>query len=113
MKYILVQEEYGFRHWIGEIRTSEAEIITWWKSLKSVKNLFLNPSNDFIVPLIEMEDIADDEAELAKWKWVKDGQEFILNRSDVAIFMHLHEDYDSYLKIPKGDFIHHAGYCIY
>lgn len=112
-QYIMVQEEYGYRHWIGIIPQgmTRDHIITWWKSLPSVGNMFFNPSGAFPMPLIELVDIADDDADRATWKWVDpDGQEHILDRSYVVLFAHVHMDEDSYLKIPQGETFYHAGY---
>jgi hypothetical protein len=110
--YILVQEEFGFRHWIGEIPQdmTRDDVISWWKALPSVGSMFFNPSQSFPMPLIELEDIAPDDADKATWRWVDDQGEYILDRSNVVLFCHVHEDDDSYMKIPQGEYIHHAGY---
>lgn len=113
VRYLLVQEEYGYRHWIGILPQdmTQEDVIAWWKSLPSVGHMFFNPSASFPMPLTELEDIADDDADKASWQWVDpDGQTHILNRSNVVLFCHVHEDDDSYLKIPQGETFHHAGY---
>ena len=115
-QYIMVQEEYGYRHWIGILPSdmTRDDVISWWKSLPSVGNMFFNPSGAFPMPLIELEDIADDDADRATWRWVDaQGQEHILDRSNVVLFCHVHEDDDSYMKIPQGETFHHAGYGEY
>ena len=113
-RYILVQEEYGYRHWIGVLPSEMTveSVIEWWRALPSVTGMFFNPSKSFPLPtLIELEDVAPDDADRATWKWVDpDGQEHILDRSNVVLFAHVHMDDDSYLKIPKGETFHHAGY---
>jgi hypothetical protein len=114
-RYILVQEEYGYRHWIGVLPQdmTREDVISWWKSLPSVGSMFFNPSASFPIPLIELEDIADDDADRATWRWVDAQGEHILDRSNVVLFCHVHEDDDSYMKIPQGDVIYHAGYGEY
>ena len=72
----------------------------------------LQPITELPLPtLIELEDVAPDDADNATWQWVDaDGQEHILDRSNVVLFAHVHMDDDSYLKIPRGETFHHAGY---
>ena len=112
LRYIFIQEEYGYRHWVGvlpEGKTVES-VIEWWKALPSVMGMFFNPSKSFPVDLYEVEDVADDEADVATWQWVdSEGQTHTLNRENVVLFAHTHEEDDSYLKIPKGEYIYHAG----
>ena len=112
----MVQEEFGFRHWVGEIPQgmTRDHIISWWETLPSVGFMFFNPNRAFPMPLIELEDVAPDDAERATWGWVDaQGKEQILDRSNVVLFAHVHMDDDSYLKIPQGDYIYHAGYTTY
>jgi hypothetical protein len=115
-QYIMVQEEYGYRHWIGVLPSemTREDVISWWKALPSVRGMFFNPSGTFPMPLIELEDIADDDAVKATWQWFDEqGQEHILDRSNVVLFVRVHEDDNSYMKIPQGDVIYHAGYGEY
>lgn len=113
LRYIFIQEEYGYRHWVGvlpEDMTAES-VIEWWKALPSVMGMFFNPSKSFPMELFEVEDVAPDDADVAIMQWVdSDGQSHILDRSKVVLFAHVHMDDDSYLKIPKGETFHHAGY---
>lgn len=113
LRYIFVQEEYGYRHWVGvlpEDMTVES-VIEWWKSLPSVMGMFFNPNGSFPMELFEVEDVADDDAELATWQWVdSEGKTHTLNRENVVLFAHTHEEDDSYLKIPQGETFYHAGY---
>ena len=107
---IFIQEEYGLRHWIAEIPKDKNlnDIIKWYKNLDSVLGMFFNPKSGFPIPLTEIEDIADDTAELAVW--ASKDKTYTLNREDVAVFFHLHEDSDSYMKIVGGDYHYHKGY---
>lgn len=109
---LFVQEEYGFRHWVGVLpkgMTIES-VIEWWKALPSVMGMFFNPSGGFPMELFEVKDVADDDAEVAIMQWVdSEGQTHILDRKNVVLFAHTHEDDDSYLKIPQGEYIYHAG----
>lgn len=112
-RLLFIQEEYGYRHWIGVLPSdmTTLSVIEWWKALPTVRGMFFNPSKGFPMPLYEVEDVAPDDAEVAIMQWVDpDGQEHILDRKNVVLFAHVHMDDDSYLKIPKGETFHHAGY---
>lgn len=114
-RHILVQEEYGFRHWIGTLpadMTTEA-VVEWWEKLKTVEGMFFNPSKCFPVPLIELEDIEEeDNVDRALWSWVdeKTGERHVLDRHNVVLFCHTHDDSDSYLKVVGSGHHYHAGY---
>ena len=112
-RILFVQEEYGYRHWVGVLPSDMTveSVIEWWKALPSVMGMFFNPSKSFPMELFEVEDVAPDDADVAIMQWVdSDGQSHILDRSNVVLFAHTHEDDDSYLKIPQGETFHHAGY---
>ena len=113
MKYIIIQEEYGYRNWVGHVPNDMTieKIVSWWESLKSVGFLFFNPSANFIVPLHEMTDVSDEDAEIATWSWTDEqGEKHILNRDAVIAFFHVHEDDDSYMKVVGGQNHFHAGH---
>lgn len=112
-RILFVQEEYGYRHWVGVLPSDMTveSVIEWWKSLPTVMGMFFNPSQSLPMPLYELEDVADDDADVAIMQWVDaDGKEHILDRKNVVLFAHTHMDDDSYLKIPQGETFHHAGY---
>lgn len=112
-RILFVQEEYGYRHWVGVLPSDMTveSVIEWWKALPSVMGMFFNPSKSFPMELYEVEDVADDDADVAIMQWVDaEGNKHILDRSNVVLFAHTHEEDDSYLKIPKGETFHHAGY---
>jgi len=102
---VLVQEEYGYKMLVGQLNMSVEQFVKWWESLEIV-------TTQFPFPLMEMEDIEeDDDAPLAKWSWTDEqGQQHILDRSKVAIFCKVHEDYDSHIKVVEGDVHFHKGY---
>ena len=73
--------------------------------------MFFNPSKSFPMDLYEVDDVAPDDADVASWHWVdSEGQAHTLNRENVVLFAHTHEEDDSYLKIPQGETFHHAGH---
>ena len=113
MKYVFIQEEYGYRHWVGQVPSAMTieQLVAWWESLPSVRPLFFNPNGGFPMPLHEVEDVAHDDADVATWSWTDDqGEKHILNRDTVIAFFHTHEDDDSYMKVVGGDHHHHKGY---
>jgi len=111
-RVLFVQEEYGYRHWIGVLpdeMTTES-VIEWWKALEEVGGMFFNPSKSFPMDLYELKDVAPEDADMAIMQWVDSkGVTHTLNRDHVVLFAHTHEEGDSYLKIPKGETFHHAG----
>lgn len=112
-RILFVQEEYGYRHWVGVLPSDMTveSVIEWWKALPSVMGMFFNPSQSFPMPLYELEDVAPDSAEIASWQWVdSDDQTHTLDRKGVVLFCMTHMDDDSYLKIPQGECFYHAGY---
>lgn len=112
-RLLFVQEEYGYRHWVGVLPEGMAveSVIEWWKELPSVMGMFFNPSKSFPIDLYEVEDVAPDDADLAVMQWVDpEGQTHILDRKNVVLFSHTHEEDDSYLKIPQGETFYHAGH---
>ena len=120
-KKIVVQEEHGYRNWAGTLSEDMIEsVIEWWKNLPTVMGMFFNPSQSFPMPLYELEDVADDDADVAILQWVdSEGQVHTLDREEVVLFCHTHMDDDSYLKatkhskVHKGETFHHAGYGEY
>jgi hypothetical protein len=97
-KILLIEEEYGFRYWVARISSNQVDEITqWWVSLPSVRGMFFNPADQFPIPIIQLTDENEDEYEMDK--------------KNVALLIHIHEDCDSYLKVVDGDLLHHAGYC--
>ena len=113
MSFIIVQEEYGYRHWIGAVPNDMTieKITEWWKSLDSLQNMFFNPNGNFIVPLNELEDVTSEDSITATWSWTNEqGEKQILNRDTVIAFFHVHENDDSYMKIVNGEYIYHSGH---
>lgn len=114
---ILIQEEYGYRCWLGEMpdNTSLNDILLWYENLESVLGMFLNPQNGFPIPLTEIEDVEGDEdvkgdsAKLTVWS-AENKKTYTLDKECVAALFHLHEDDDSYMKIVGGDYHYHKGY---
>lgn len=112
-RFIIVQEEYGYRHWVGAIPDDMTieKITEWWKCLNNLEFMFFNPNGNFIVPLKELEDITEEDDVTLTWSWTDDqNKKQILNRDTVIAFFHVHEDDDSYMKIVNGEYIYHSGY---
>jgi phage pi2 protein 07 len=112
-KYILVQEEYGYRHWLGNVPNNMTieQIAEWWSSLNDLTSMSYNPSEEFIVPLYELEDVANEDETVAIWSWNDNqGKKHILNRDTIIAFFHVHEDDDSYMKIVNGGYVYHNNF---
>jgi hypothetical protein len=98
---VLIDEEYGFRnHFFFPSKTPE-QFIQWWKELDTVKSFYFHPS-----------DIAEnnEEALITTESEEDDAQWDAMNKSNQHIFMHLHTDGDSFMRLPDGSEIFHKGY---
>ena len=98
MKYLLIREEYGYRYWIAQCDETQAQKLKdWWLELPTVMGMFFNPEKTFPLPLIEL--TADNEDEYAD-----------LSKQTVSVYIELHEDDDSSLKIINDQTYFHAGH---
>lgn len=68
------------------------DLIQWWKDLQSVNSYFFSPIN--LPGKIVQIDWADTPSIDVPNLWRA----------------HIHEDSDSYLLVPNGEYVHHAGY---
>jgi len=91
---VLLEEEYGFRYWYWYPNMSEDALIDWWLNLESVDPYFMTPEplpGDVIL--------------------VKDMDNWLsLSRNQKHFVAHIHCDDDSWLKLPSGQYLGHAGY---
>jgi len=98
-KYLIINEEYGYRYWIAECDANMAiNIRNWWTGLPTVLGMFFNPNanGQFPLKLTELNDETEDE--------------YDLDVSNVTVYIELHEDDDSSLKIIGDQTYYHAGY---
>ena len=97
-KYLVINEEYGYRYWVAKIdETQIDEIKTWWLKLETVLGMFFNPKGKLPVEITELTHHNEDQYE-------------DLTMSNVLIYIELHEDDDSSLKIIGDQTYYHAGY---
>tara|TARA_B100001758_G_C18153282_1_gene475188 strand:- start:204 stop:488 length:285 start_codon:yes stop_codon:yes gene_type:complete len=90
MKF-LVDEEYGYRHWVWETGKSRKEMVAWWSSLETVDPFFFNPASS--LPFGKIYPLPEDCQDIP----------------EVLGYFHLHEDYDSFMKI-EGENYYHKGH---
>ena len=96
-KYLVINEEYGYRYWIAECNPVMAiKIRNWWIQLPTVLGMFFNPRERFPLELTGLNDETEDE--------------YDLDISNVTVYIELHEDDDSSLKIIGDQKYYHAGY---
>jgi len=91
---VLLEEEYGYRHWFWFPEMEPEILIRWWKSLKTVDPYFMTPE-----PLPGSVIYAED---MEYW--------YSLDKSGKYFSAHTHCDDDSWLKIPNKDYVYHLGY---
>ncbi len=91
---VVLEEEYGYRHWFWYPDMTQVELEVWWKNLSSVEPYFMTPE-----PLPGRLDLVED---LDEWMEV--------DRSKKHYYAHTHCDDDSILITPGGEKIYHEGY---
>lgn len=100
-KYLIIREEYGYRYWLAKCNKEKAqEVKNWWLKLPTVMGMFFNPQSSFPINLVEI--TADNEDEYDD-----------LSKETVTVYIDLHEDDDSSLKIIGDQTYYHAGYKNY
>lgn len=96
----IIREEYGFRYWVFLIEQNQVKgLVQWWKDLDSVMGMFFDPRSMFPIELTELNENNEDQYNLVK--------------ENVAVYIELHEDSDSSLKVIGGETYKHAGYVTY
>ncbi len=91
---ILLEEEFGFRHWFWLPDRPLSALLDWWRGIFSVEPWYLGP---WPLPgtLIEAPNAYE------HWHPLFD--------THLYYYGHLHEDDDSELKAPSGEVFHHRG----
>ena len=91
---VLLEEEYGFRYWFWHTNMSDEELIDWWLNLESLSPYLMTPEplpgNVILV------------ANMQEWQNLQENTEHYQ--------AHIHLDDDSWLKLPSGKYLGHAGY---
>lgn len=109
---VLLQEEYGYREWVWMPNMSADELKAWWKAMPTVAPFFFNGPVEF-------------PGETHQIYFEEDGF-YLVTEGDMRVVTpvsgkfdldedkhwhaHLHQDNDSFLKSPDGEYIHHAGW---
>jgi hypothetical protein len=93
---VLLQEEYGYRHWIWQPEMEPQQLEEWWENMDQVTKYWWNPT---LLPgkvlLIKTEDQVEQMEQMEEERIHYSG--------------HIHMDDDSYLKSPDGRTIRHKG----
>jgi len=89
---ILLEEEFGYRHWFWLPDRPMSELIEWWRGLFSVEPWFVNPEP---LPGILIEGTSSD-----RWNELYASRKFIWG--------HINDDDDSELRLPIGETIFHS-----
>lgn len=92
---ILLEEEYGYRHWLWLPDRPLTALFDWWRSIFSVEPWNFNPRP---LPGVLIESTGDDQL----WHKLFDSRRYVSG--------HIHEDDDSELRSPSGEVYHHRGY---
>jgi hypothetical protein len=85
---VYIDEEYGYRFWFWDTGMTEAELVRWWGNLGSVTPFYFSPQGLLPGTVTKIPHFQGPTPYLA----------------------HLHEDFDSWLKLPGGTTIYHRGH---
>jgi hypothetical protein len=97
---VLIEEEYGYRHWFWNPAMTIEEFKQWWYDLVSVSPFFLNPGNT--LPGMTLKLTLEEYLVLSNF-----AKEF---PDKIHYFAHLHEDDDSMLQCYiDGEIIEHLN----
>lgn len=91
---VLLEEEYGYKHWFWFPKLTPFELEAWWKSLNTVAPYFMTPE-----PLPGDVIFAED---MEYW-----GE---LQQQGKHYQAHTHCDDDSWLMRPSEKYVYHSGY---
>ena len=124
---VLLEEEYGYRHWVWIPEMSAEELKEWWQAMPTVASYFYDGPTAFPGKIHQV---------YYEPSWHKDlhGADSVGLQEDEFFFVkeegcrelvplsssmtlpkdrwtaHLHMDCDTYLTPPDGEVIRHAGY---
>ena len=113
-KFIIVslEEEYGYRHWVWKTGMTKQELKDWWEALETVSPFFYNPGETLPGELIQVQSMSEKFMEEADKTQDRETLEKILAEGvhpSEGWTGHIHEDDDSCLCSPEGEFIFHRG----
>ena len=108
---VFLQEEYGYKEWVWMPNMSEDELRAWWEAMPTVAPFFFDGPVGF--PGDTHQIYFDDDG----FYLVEEGDRRIVTPVSEKYSMdsskhwhaHLHQDNDSFLRTPEGEYIHHAG----
>ncbi len=113
IEYVVhVEEEYGYRDWLWIPNMTVDELKVWWKNLPTVAPFFFEGPVSFPGKIHQ---IYFDTMTEFSFVEESDGRVVTPLHSDPiklpdgVIYMHTHEDEDSFLRIG-GEYIEHAGH---
>lgn len=108
-----IEEEYGYRDWLWIPDMTVDELKVWWQELPTVAPFFFDGPISFPG---EIHQIYFDTVTEFSFAEESDGRVVTRLHSDPTklpddvIYMHIHEDEDSFLRIGV-EYIWHAGRC--
>ena len=91
---VLLEEEYGYKHWFWFPKMDASELEKWWQKLETVDPYFMSPE-----PLPGDVIFAED---MDYW--------YALEEQGTYYQAHTHCDDDSWLMKPTEEYIYHKGY---
>jgi len=123
---VLLEEEFGYRHWLWEPGLSAEELKAWWRAIPTVATYFYDGPIEFPGNVHQVyyepewrqsSENMDTQLEKGEFIFVKEeGMRHLvplaetMKLPDDCWHAHLHVDCDSFLKPPDDECVRHAGY---
>jgi hypothetical protein len=105
-----IEEEYGYRQWLWMPEATVEELKKWWRELPTVAPFFYSGPANFPGEISQIYFHTRDSFQMVT---EGDGRNLtavsdLLTLPTDAIYMHIHDDSDSYMRHGE-ELIHHAG----
>lgn len=109
---VCLDEEYGYRMWLWDTGMTVEELTRWWTEMATVSPHFMDPSKTLPGKLQRAYPVSETEVAVYR-EDLADGtvdSGFLYVTTPKGWSAHLHEDDDSYLRVPTGETLHHKGF---
>jgi len=123
---VLLEEEFGYRHWVWIPEMSAEELKEWWQAIPTVAPYFYDGPKTFPGKVhriyyekdyVRESEHLDATLEKDEFFFVQEGAGRTLTPTSHSMRLpdkhwcaHVHMDCDSYLMTPDEEMIYHAGY---
>ena len=105
---VYVEEECGYRHWIWSPGLTVDELVEMWKARPDFRDAFMDPSESSLPGTWKriVDAFSEDMVEMVD----EEGKGYDLRELRKGVSAHIHVEHDTYLTLPDGTEVRHAGY---